>query len=119
MSKKSEWFASSREGQLAMGREWQAVLLDSGAAWGVPSSALAKLAGVVTDAAEALDVAKNETTRTPVATARCKAAFEALERYMWDMKRRYFLSPPLTDADLISLGLKPHNRREADAAVYT
>jgi hypothetical protein len=26
-----------------------------------------------------------------------------------DFKRRYFLSPPLLDSDLISLGLKPHD----------
>jgi hypothetical protein len=28
---------------------------------------------------------------------------------MRDIKRRYFLEPPLTDADLISLGLKPRD----------
>jgi hypothetical protein len=77
---------------------------------------LTGLAQVVKDAAEALDVAKNETTRTPVATARCKAAFEALERYMRDMKRRYFLSPPLTEADIISLGLKPHDSHPVGGA---
>jgi hypothetical protein len=29
---------------------------------------------------------------------------------MRDMKRRYFLTPPLTDADYVALGLKPHDR---------
>jgi hypothetical protein len=28
---------------------------------------------------------------------------------MRDIKRRYFLTPPLTDADYIALGLKPHD----------
>jgi hypothetical protein len=28
---------------------------------------------------------------------------------MRDFKRRYFLTPPLTDADYVSLGLKPHD----------
>jgi hypothetical protein len=55
----------------------------------------------------ALEVAKTETTRTPVATAQCKAAFEAMIAKMRDIKKRYFLTPPLTEADYIALGLKP------------
>ncbi|MDR0629375.1 MAG: hypothetical protein LBG24_07040 [Treponema sp.] len=35
--------------------------------------------------------------------------FEALTAKMRDVKRRYFFSPPLIEADLISLGLKPHD----------
>jgi hypothetical protein len=38
-------------------------------------------------------------------TARCKEAFDALAAFMRDFKRRYFLSPPLTEADYVSLGL--------------
>jgi hypothetical protein len=44
-----------------------------------------------------------------VATAQCKEAFDALAAFMRDFKRRYFLSPPLTEADYVSLGLKPHD----------
>jgi hypothetical protein len=44
-----------------------------------------------------------------VANALCKAAFGALVEGMRDTKRRYFLEPPLTDADLVSLSLKPHS----------
>jgi hypothetical protein len=54
----------------------------------------------------ALTTAQNETTRTPVATAQCKAAFDALITKMRDMKKRYFLTPPLQNADYVSLGLK-------------
>jgi hypothetical protein len=32
-----------------------------------------------------------------------------LTAHMRDIKRRYFLIPPLTEADIISLGLKPHD----------
>ena len=45
----------------------------------------------------------------PVATAQCKAAFDALTVFMRDFKPRYFFSPPLTDADYIALGRKPHD----------
>jgi hypothetical protein len=44
-----------------------------------------------------------------VATARCKTAFEELAAKMRDIKRRYFLTPPLEEADYIALGLKPHD----------
>jgi hypothetical protein len=44
-----------------------------------------------------------------VATAQCKEAFDALIAAMRDMKRRYFLTPPLADSDYISLGLKHHD----------
>jgi hypothetical protein len=35
--------------------------------------------------------------------------FGHLTEFMRYFKRRYFLSPPLLDADLVSLGLKPHD----------
>ena len=70
---------------------------------------LAALDTLFQTAESALATAQNETTRTPVATAQCRAAFEALTEKMRDIKRRYFLEPPLTDADIISLGLKPHD----------
>jgi hypothetical protein len=64
----------------------------------------------IRNAAEAaLETAKNETTRTPVATAQCKEAFDALIAFMRDFKRRYFLSPPLLDSDYVSLDLKPRD----------
>jgi hypothetical protein len=54
----------------------------------------------------ALETAQNTTTRTPVATAKCREAFRVLSSAMRDTKRRYFLTPPLQHADYVSLGLK-------------
>jgi hypothetical protein len=86
-----------------MAKNWGLILPVKAAAWGIPDRALTELA----DAAEAaLTTAKNETTRTPVATAACKTAFKALKEAMRDLKKRYFFVPPLTEADLIGLGLK-------------
>ncbi|MDR2193237.1 MAG: hypothetical protein LBP19_02045, partial [Treponema sp.] len=70
---------------------------------------IAELDGLAQEADSALATAKNETTRTPVATARCRTAFEALTGKMCDVKRRYFLTPPLTEADYVALGLKPRD----------
>jgi hypothetical protein len=44
-----------------------------------------------------------------VVNAQCREAFDALAACMRDFKRRYFLSPPLIDSDLVSLGLKPRD----------
>jgi hypothetical protein len=92
-----------------MAKDWVSVTGTNAHLWGIPLTAVQELSGL-TDAAEtALATAKNETTRTPVATAQCKAAFDTLIAAMRDMKKRYFLTPPLQEPDYIALGLKPHD----------
>jgi hypothetical protein len=109
MSTTRDWLPASREQQLAMAKDWQSVATTNAQTWGIPAAVLTELDGLIQAADTALTTAQNETTRTPVAAAQCRAAFEALAEKMRDMKRRYFLTPPLTDADYISLGLKPHD----------
>ncbi|MDR2515756.1 MAG: hypothetical protein LBC88_00050, partial [Spirochaetaceae bacterium] len=117
MANRSDWLPGTREGQLAMVKDWISVVEGKAAAWLVPAAALTGLGGFKEEAETALDTARNETTRTPVATARCREAFEALAAGMRDFKRRYFLEPPLSDADLVSLGLKPPDRNPTPGAV--
>jgi hypothetical protein len=109
MSTSKDWLPNSREGILSMARDWQSVAGTNANAWGIPPTVLQGLDSLIQAADTALATAKNETTRTPVATAQCKEAFDALIAAMRDMKRRYFLTPPLVDSDYISLGLKPHD----------
>jgi hypothetical protein len=45
--------------------------------------------------------------RTPTLVAQIKTAEKALVADMRDIKKRYFFVPPLTDADVVALGLKP------------
>jgi hypothetical protein len=90
-----------------MAKDWKTICTPKAAAWNIPAAALTELDALTQTAQTALDTAQNETTRTPVATAQCKTAFDALTVFMRDMKKRYFLSPPLVPADYISLGLKP------------
>jgi hypothetical protein len=92
-----------------MAKDWKAVMTASADTWGIPPAVITELGALIQTADSALAAAKNETTRTPVATAQCKAAFEALTAKMRDVKRRYFLSPPLADSDYIALGLKPRD----------
>ena len=109
MNHKTDWLPGTRSGQLRMAKDWLQVAGTRAAAWSIPAAVVTGLGGLTQAAESALDTAQNETTRTPVATAQCRAAFETLTATMRDIKRRYFLEPPLTDADLISLGLKPRD----------
>jgi hypothetical protein len=109
MAHYTDWFPTTRDGQLAMAKDWVTVTGTNAHLWGIPLTAVQELGGLTDTADTALATAKNETTRTPVATAQCRTAFEALTAYMRDFKKRYFLSPPLVDANYISLGLKPHD----------
>jgi hypothetical protein len=84
--------------------DWIAVCAAKETAWNIPGAAVTELTTLRETAAAALETAKNETARTPVSTAHCKEAFDALTAFMRDFKRRYFLSPPLLDADYVSLG---------------
>jgi hypothetical protein len=102
-----------------MAKDWQSVAGTNAAAWGIPSAVLTEFGGLVQTADTALTTAQNETTRTPVATAQCKAAFEALTAKMRDMKRRYFLTPPLDDPAYIGLGLKPHDSTPTQSGTPT
>jgi hypothetical protein len=92
-----------------MARDWLVVMTANFQAWGIPAGVLSDFQALINGANNALTTALNETTRTPVANALCKEAFDALTACMRDIKRRYFLCPPLTEADLISLGLKPRS----------
>jgi hypothetical protein len=94
-----------------MAQQWVSVAGGHAGAWDISAAALTELGNRITAAESALKFAKDENNRTPVATARCKEAFDALSSFMRDFKRRYFLSPPLTDADFVSLGLKPHDTK--------
>jgi hypothetical protein len=90
-----------------MAKDWKAVMTANASAWNIPAGVLTELDTLTQTAETALDTALNETTRTPVATAQCKAAFEALTAFMRDTKKRFFLVPPLDNPALVSLGLHP------------
>ena len=110
MSKTNDWWPTSRHKQLAMVKNWYAVLtVNKDTPWGILGDAIHRLSTLEQAAQEALSAARNETTRTVVATAKCREAFSAMEAEARDFKRRYFLQPPLRDSDLISLGLKPRD----------
>ena len=107
MPYESNWLPGRRELQLAMAKNWLFVIGNSNPPpWGIPQPEVADLNNLTGEAENALQEAQSS-NRTPVITAQCKAAFEALIAKMRLLKSHYFLTPPLTDADYISLELQP------------
>ena len=104
MAHYTDWFPTTRENQLSMGLAWNSALANNSAAWNIPAGVQQELLPLTSAAESALAQAKDESTRTPVVTTLCREAFKALEDKMRDIKKRYFYVPPLTDADLVSLG---------------
>jgi hypothetical protein len=110
-----DWFPHARDAILTMAVNWVAILGVKGTAWGVPEAMCTELGALTGAAGSALEAAKNESTRTPVVTAQCKQAFKRLEAKMRDIKKRYFLAPPLEDADFIALGISPGDKVRSPA----
>jgi hypothetical protein len=75
---------------------------------GIPADKFAAL-GTVYGTANTMFQKVTGAERTATITAQCQAAFGAMADTARDFKRRFFLCPPLTEADLVSLGLKPHD----------
>jgi hypothetical protein len=72
----------------------------------MPQSELDELKTLTAQSAAALDKAKSG-ERNPVITAERGAAFTALREKMRYIRRRWFRSPPLSDADYPALLLNP------------
>jgi len=101
----SDWLPSSGEGVLRMATTWISYIPSIGSRLVVPEEAMIALT-VKTAAFETL-FQTPKSARTPAMNADLKCARKALEAVMRDIKRRHFFSPPLTDGDIVSLGLKP------------
>jgi hypothetical protein len=102
-----------------MAGEWVPVCTAKQSAWNIPQADLTTLSSAWEAAAAALEAATNESTRTPVTIARCKTMFSHLVSFMRYFKQHYFMSPPLSEADLVSLGLKPHDPHPTPSGVPT
>lgn len=103
----TDWLPHVRVALLAMAFSWREYIVAAmRTAWGIPVEVW-NVFNSQLDAAEALLKQRmDKAVVTPVIIAECRAAFRALELTMRDMKRRYFLMPPLTIADWVALGFK-------------
>jgi hypothetical protein len=106
MANNTDWLPGRRENQLAMANNWKQTIGTTPYPWNIAGADMDDLTDLITAATTALAQAQS-TERTPTITAQCKAVFEALVAKMRYIKNHYFLIPPLTDADMVSLELKP------------
>ena len=117
MAHKQSWLPNKRVDQLAMANEWVRLIRLNGTKWKIPNDVELELEGLAENAQDALALANSAATRTPVTTAKCKEAFDRLIPKMRDIKDRYFKLPPLTDPDIVSLGLKPKDTTKTPVPV--
>ncbi|MDR2477361.1 MAG: hypothetical protein LBD18_06220 [Treponema sp.] len=96
------WLPGKQDDQLHMAKTWSPVLVQKGPGWNIPLAEITELDALIAAADAVLQTAKSS-ERTQIITAQCREAFGALIFKMRYIKRRYFLQPPLTDADFISL----------------
>ena len=109
MSETTDWFPGPRIEQLGMGKIWVKVLSSSTPPpFGVPQNVVDSLAALCAKAGNTLEAAMSD-ERTPVVTALCRQDFDELQKEMRSIKAHYFIG--LTDAEFISLGLRPHKDR--------
>jgi hypothetical protein len=94
-----------------MARNWSAAMNPAiSPTWGIPPEVILEFTALTNTADAVLVKAENEATRTPVVNLQCAEAFAALVKKMRFIKNHYFLVPPLTEADLVGLGLKPADK---------
>jgi hypothetical protein len=86
MSRRSDRLPASRENILSIARDRQDIAGNIGSGWGIPPAVTRIFGSLIAAAYNALEVAKNETTRTPVITAHYKEVFDALTIATRDMK---------------------------------
>jgi len=103
----ADWLPRSKTAMLAMARNWLAKFNVKKHDWDIPDDVVANLAAKI-NALETL-LAIPAADRTPTINAKIKTAEKALADTMRDIKKRYLFAPPLADADLVSLELKPRD----------
>ena len=98
------WLPRRREMILAMGKNWNVNMAAKADPWGIPEDIRVRLSAAIDIAERELAIPPNE--RNAVTNTRLKTAFDELTAAMRDIKKRYFYNPPLTDSDIVALGLK-------------
>jgi len=109
MAHYKDWLPGSRTEQLAMAKNWNAILPDKAAAWGIPSATVQTLDDLTAAANEALSLAITS-ARNAVINQQVRTAFGELTDCMRDIKRRHFFIPPLRSRRAVSGHASPAAR---------
>jgi len=106
MPKNADWLPTGRNEQLAMAKNWSAVLARKAADWDISPQEVQTFNAKTAGAEEAL-AASQSAERSVSAAALVRTRFKDMAVCMRVMKQRRFYKPKLTDADFATLGLKP------------
>ena len=117
MTKNTDWLPGSKQEQLEMSKNWCIILEKKADLWNVPESLVTALNEATNDAAS--DLAIPPQKRNAAIYARTKSMFRKLKTIMRDIKKRYFYNPPLSDYDMVSLGLKLRDNTPTSVPVPT
>jgi hypothetical protein len=112
------WFPGKRTDVLSMAKNWMQLISANKTTWNIPNTLLQDLTAKTNTAQAAFDLVQSAACTTEN-TAQCQAAFKDLEHTMRNIKKTCFFTPPLTDATLIPLGLKPKNTTKTPVPVPT
>lgn len=105
----ADWLAKNRGAMLKMAQNWSVQIgLKGKVSWRIEEDKIAEFEEAVASAQ--IEYARPKTSRTVTTNAQLKTSFVNLAKIMRDIKRRYFLLPPLTEADIASLGLKVNDK---------
>ncbi|GHV78268.1 hypothetical protein AGMMS49944_00590 [Spirochaetia bacterium] len=122
MGNSTDWLSQIREKILEMAKNFIAFIGLNGTRLGIPTTESDVLA-TDTTAAEAALTAATGIGRGPANTALCNTAFTTLKKKLRSIKERYFIVPPMTNDELISLGLKPkddiHTKKNPPQGMFT
>jgi hypothetical protein len=102
----ADWLPHKRTEQLAMAKTWITVLTAKGTQWQVTEAETGELGDLAEDAENWLTKAMSA-DRNAVITAQCNETFGKLTAFMRNLRNRRFFVPPLSDPDLVYLGLRP------------
>jgi hypothetical protein len=107
---KTDWMPTSRSALLAMAQDWLPQIKSRGKRdWRMDDEEIAAFEDAVTSAEN--ENTRPKSQRTTTTNARLQMAFDNLTAVMRDTKKRFFHTPPLTQDEIISLGLKPKDTK--------
>ena len=105
---RSDWLPGRTADRLAMAKTWNEQFLSRWEDWEFTEDERGDFSSMYALARKAFDD-NNSAKRGPVTAAALEIQMAALIAMMRDIKRRRLTAPPLTAADLASLGLRPHD----------
>jgi hypothetical protein len=105
---RTDWLPGRRDEQIAMAKTWATELPKDNGAWTINPGQIVGLNSLITAAQAALDAAAGG-KGSAVENAKVREAFDNLTKYMRDLHKRSFFTPPMLDSDWIRLGLRPRD----------